>query len=105
MEWVLNSEENILFMMSGVIRMPRHAGIMPRWTWSKLQRRQEPKARITSEGIFIEELERNPARFLPAKAPELDKPVEVDLDRPMNEVLAQLTKYPVKTRLNLKGTL
>jgi len=48
---------------------------MPRWTWSKLQRRQELKARITSEGIFIEELERNPARFPSCKAPELDKPV------------------------------
>jgi fumarate hydratase class I len=63
------------------------------------------KAKITEEGIFIEELEKEPARFLPAKAPEFVKPVDVDLDRPMQEILAQLTKYPVKTRLNLSGTL
>jgi fumarate hydratase class I len=63
------------------------------------------KAHITEKGIFIEELEKNPARFMPAKPPELEKPVEINLDRPMNEVLAELTKYPVKTRLNLTGTL
>jgi fumarate hydratase class I len=63
------------------------------------------KARITGEGIFLEELEKDPARFLPDKAPELEKPVEVDLDRPMKEILALLTKYPVKARLNLRGTL
>ena len=88
-----------------VIRMPRHAASCPVGLGVSCSADRNLKARITSEGIFIEELERNPARFLPAKAPELDKPVEVDLDRPMNEVLAQLTKYPVKTRLNLKGTL
>jgi fumarate hydratase class I len=63
------------------------------------------KARIDENGIFLEELEKNPARFMPEKAPELEKPVEIDLDRPMKEVLAELTKYPVKTRLNLRGTL
>ena len=63
------------------------------------------KAYITEEGIFLEELERNPARFMPAKAPELEKPVEINLDRPMKEVLAELSKYPVKTRLSLTGTL
>ena len=42
---------------------------------------------------------------MPAKAPELEKPVEINLDRPMKEVLAELTKYPVKTRLSLTGTL
>ena len=85
--------------------MPRHAASCPVGLGVSCSADRNLKARITSEGIFIEELERNPARFLPAKAPELDKPVEVDLDRPMNEVLALLTKYPVKTRLNLKGTL
>jgi fumarate hydratase class I len=63
------------------------------------------KAHITDKGIFLEELERNPARFLPPKAPELEKPVEINLDRPMEEVLAELTRHPVKTRLSLTGTL
>lgn len=88
-----------------VIRMPRHAASCPVGLGVSCSADRNLKAKITPEGIFIEELERNPARFLPAKAPELEKPVEVDLDRPMNEVLAQLTKYPVKTRLNLKGIL
>ena len=42
---------------------------------------------------------------MPEKAPELEKPVEINLDRPMKEILAELTKYPVRTRLNLTGTL
>jgi fumarate hydratase class I len=85
--------------------MARHAASCPVGLGVSCSADRNLKAKITQEGIFIEELEKNPARFLPAKAPELDKPVEVDLDRPMREVLAQLTKYPVKTRLNLKGTL
>jgi fumarate hydratase, class I len=88
-----------------VIRMPRHAASCPVGLGVSCSADRNLKAKITPEGIYIEELERNPARFLPAKAPELEKPVEVDLDRPMREVLSQLTKYPVKTRLNLKGTL
>ncbi|MBI5219062.1 MAG: fumarate hydratase C-terminal domain-containing protein, partial [Bacteroidia bacterium] len=63
------------------------------------------KAHITEKGIFLEELEKNPARFMPSKAPELEKAVEINLDLPMKQVLAELTKYPVKTRLNLTGTL
>ena len=88
-----------------VIRLPRHAASCPVGLGVSCSADRNIKAKITSEGIFIEELERNPARFMPAKAPELEKPVEVDLDRPMKEILAQLTKYPVKTRLNLRGTL
>jgi len=88
-----------------VIRMPRHAASCPVGLGVSCSADRNIKARITAEGIFIEELEKNPARFLPAKAPELEKPVEVDLDRPMKEILAQLTKYPVKTRLSLNGTL
>jgi fumarate hydratase, class I len=88
-----------------VIRLPRHAASCPVGLGVSCSADRNMKAKITPEGIFIEELERNPSRFLPAKAPELEKPVEVDLDRPMKEILAQLTQYPVKTRLNLKGTL
>ncbi len=63
------------------------------------------KAKITEEGIFLEQLEKNPARFLPKETPALAPAVNIDLDRPMEEVLKELTKYPVKTRLNLSGTL
>jgi len=88
-----------------VIRLPRHAASCPVGLGVSCSADRNIKAKINEKGIFLEELERNPARFLPAKAPELEKPIEVDLDRPMNEVLALLTNYPVKTRLSLRGTL
>jgi fumarate hydratase, class I len=88
-----------------VIRLPRHAASCPVGLGVSCSADRNIKARINNEGIFLEELERNPARFMPGKAPELEKPVEINLDRPMEEVLAELTKYPVKTRLNLTGTL
>jgi fumarate hydratase class I len=88
-----------------VIRLPRHAASCPVGMGVSCSADRNIKAFINEEGIFLEELEKNPARFMPEKAPELEKPVEIDLDRPMKEVLAELTKYPVKTRLNLSGTL
>jgi fumarate hydratase class I len=88
-----------------VIRLPRHAASCPVGLGVSCSADRNIKAKITADGIFLEELERNPARFMPAKAPELEKPVNVDLDRPMKEILNQLTKYPVKTRLSLTGTL
>jgi fumarate hydratase class I len=88
-----------------VVRLPRHAASCPVGLGVSCSADRNIKAYITEKGIFIEELEKNPARFMPTKAPELEKPVDINLDRPMNEVLAELTKYPVKTRLNLTGTL
>ncbi len=88
-----------------VIRLPRHAASCPVGLGVSCSADRNIKAKITKEGIFVEELEKNPRRFLPERAPELAAPVEIDLDRPMDEVLAELSKYPVKTRLNLKGTL
>ncbi len=88
-----------------VIRLPRHAASCPVGLGVSCSADRNIKAKINRDGIFLEELERNPQRFMPAKAPELEKPVEVNLDRPIKEVLAQLTKYPVKTRLSLSGTL
>jgi len=88
-----------------VIRLPRHAASCPVGLGVSCSADRNIKAKINEKGIFLEELERDPERFLPAKAPELEKPVEIDLDQPMKEVLAELTKYPVKTRLNLRGTL
>lgn len=88
-----------------VIRLPRHAASCPVGMGVSCSADRNIKAYINENGIFLEELEKNPSRFMPEKAPELEKPVDIDLDRPMKEVLAELTKYPVKTRLNLRGTL
>ncbi|WP_026473531.1 fumarate hydratase [Alkaliflexus imshenetskii] len=88
-----------------VIRLPRHAASCPVGLGVSCSADRNIKAKITEEGIFVEQLETNPARFAPERAPELAPPVEIDLDRPMDEVLKELSKYPIKTRLNLKGTL
>ena len=88
-----------------VIRLPRHAASCPVGIGVSCSADRNIKGKITAEGIFIEQLEREPGKFLPEKAPELDKPVEINLERPMREILAELSKYPVKTRLSLTGTL
>ena len=88
-----------------VIRLPRHAASCPVGLGVSCSADRNAKAKITSEGIFLEKLEKNPARFVPERAPELAPAVDIDLDRPMEEVLKVLTKYPIKTRLNLSGTL
>jgi fumarate hydratase class I len=64
-------------------------------------------AKITAEGVFLEDLERHPAQYLPeVTSDELGGDVvRIDLDRPMDEIRAELTKYPVKTRLSLSGTV
>ena len=88
-----------------VIRLPRHAASCPVGMGVSCSADRNVKGKITEDGIFLEQLETNPRRFLPTEAPYLAPAVEIDLDRPMNEVLAELSKYPIKTRLNLKGTL
>ncbi len=88
-----------------VVRLPRHAASCPVGIGVSCSADRNIKGKITEKGIFLEELEKNPSRFLPKSAPGMEPPVEIDLDRPMNEVLAELSKYPVKTRLNLRGTL
>ncbi|HLN56710.1 MAG TPA: FumA C-terminus/TtdB family hydratase beta subunit, partial [Bacteroidales bacterium] len=88
-----------------VIRLPRHAASCPVGLGVSCSADRNIKGYINSEGIFLEKLEKNPEKFLPARAPELEKPVSIDLDLPMKEVLATLSKYPVKTRLSLTGTL
>ena len=88
-----------------VIRLPRHAASCPVGMGVSCSADRNIKAHITADGIFLEELEKNPERFMPSKAPELEKAVEINLDLPMKEILAELTKYPVKTRLSLTGTL
>lgn len=88
-----------------VIRLPRHAASCPVSLAVSCSADRNVKARIDANGIYIEELEKNPGRFLPEKAPHLVAPVEVDLDRPLNEILTQLSKYPVRTLLSLSGTI
>lgn len=88
-----------------VIRLPRHSASCPVGLGVSCSADRNIKAYINEKGIFLEVLERNPSRFMPVKAPELEKPVEINLNRPMKELLADLTKYPVKTRLSLSGTL
>ncbi|HOU96853.1 MAG TPA: FumA C-terminus/TtdB family hydratase beta subunit [Bacteroidales bacterium] len=88
-----------------VIRLPRHAASCPVGMGVSCSAHRNIQAKITQDGIFIEKLERNPDRFMPAGAPEFGKPIEVNLNRPVKEIIAELSKYPLKTRLNLTGTL
>lgn len=88
-----------------VIRLPRHAASCPVGIGVSCSADRNIKAKITEEGLFIEQLETNPGRFLPATAPHLEKAVEVDLNQPMEEILKLLSNYPIKTRLILKGTV
>ncbi len=88
-----------------VIRLPRHAASCPVGLGVSCSADRNIKAKITEDGIYLEQLEKNPARFLPSKAPAMQPAVDINLDRPMEEVLKELTKYPIKTRLNLSGTL
>ncbi len=88
-----------------VIRMPRHAASCPVGIGVSCSADRNIKAKITEDGIFLEQLEKNPARFLPKETPALAPAVNIDLDQPMENVLKELSKYPVKTRLNLSGTL
>ena len=88
-----------------VIRLPRHAASCPVGLGVSCSADRNIKAKITKEGLFVEQLEKNPRRLLPETPPHLEAPVEINLDRPMSEVLAELSKYPIKTRLKLNGTL
>lgn len=88
-----------------VIRLPRHAASCPVGLGVSCSADRNIKAKITEEGIFVEQLEKNPARFLPSKAPSMSPAIDIDLDQGMDKVLAELTKYPIKTRLNLSGTV
>ena len=88
-----------------VIRLPRHAASNPIGLGVSCSADRNIKAKITEEGIFVEQMEKNPGKLVPAKPPHLAKAVEIDLDQPMDDILAILTKYPVKTRLSLTGTL
>jgi fumarate hydratase class I len=91
-----------------VIRLPRHGASCPVGIGVSCSADRNVKARIDRDGLWVEELERDPARFLPATARAgLDAAgaVPVDLNRPMPAVLAELSRYPVSTPLKLSGTI
>jgi fumarate hydratase class I len=107
-----------------VIRLPRHGASLPVAIAVSCSADRQVLGKITAEGVFIEQLETDPARFLPEQthdsltADSVDSEdavgasstgkgavVEVDLTRPMEEILAELSKHPVKTRLSLTGPL
>ena len=88
-----------------VIRLPRHAASCPVGLGVSCSADRNIKGKITKDGIFVEQLETNPGEFLPAVAPHLEPAVTIDLDKPMPEILAELSKHPIKTRLILNGTL
>ena len=89
-----------------VIRLPRHGASCPIGIGVSCSADRQVKAKITKDGLFIEKLERDPARFLPDVADQSDdEVVKIDLNQPMSEILATLSQYPVKTRVSLTGPL
>ena len=90
-----------------VVRLPRHGASLPIAIAVSCSADRQAKGKITKEGVFIEKLEMDPAHFLPETTDSHldDNVVRVDLNQPMAAVLAELTKYPIKTRLSLSGTL
>ncbi|MSO65293.1 MAG: fumarate hydratase [Alphaproteobacteria bacterium] len=90
-----------------VIRLPRHGASLPIGIGVSCSADRQVLGKITADGVYLEQLETNPARYLP----EIDvsklgaKPVDIDLNRPMQEILRELSQYPIKTRLRLSGTM
>ncbi|HEU4912845.1 MAG TPA: fumarate hydratase, partial [Actinomycetes bacterium] len=92
-----------------VVRLPRHGASCPVAIAVSCSADRQARGRITADGVFLERLETDPARFLPDTTDEHlgeESPVvRIDLNRPMDEIRAELTRYPVKTRLSLSGPL
>ena len=88
-----------------VIRLPRHGASCPVGLGVSCSADRQIKGKITKEGIFLECLEENPAKYLPKKEPEIKAAIQIDLNRPMDEIRAELSKYPVATRLALTGKI
>jgi fumarate hydratase class I len=88
-----------------VIRLPRHGASCPIGLGVSCSADRNVKAKITREGIFIEQLETDPARYLPQVEIAGQEAVRVDLDRPMDQIRQQLSRYPVATPLLLTGNI
>jgi len=90
-----------------VVRLPRHGASCPVAIAVSCSADRQALGKITAEGVFLERLERDPASYLPETTDDRlgGDVVEIDLNRPMGEIRAELSKYPVKTRLSLTGPL
>jgi fumarate hydratase class I len=90
-----------------VVRLPRHGASLPIAIAVSCSADRQAKAKITKDGIFLEQLETEPAHFLPETTDEHlnDNVVAIDLNQPMDAVRAELSKHPVKTRVSLTGTI
>ncbi len=90
-----------------VIRLPRHGASCPVGIAVSCSADRQARAKITADGVFLEDLERNPAQYLPEVTDEHlgGDVVQIDLNRPMAEIRSELSKHPVKTRLALTGTV
>ncbi len=90
-----------------VIRLPRHGASLPVGIGVSCSADRQVLGKITADGVFLERLESNPAQYLPdISEEELNgTPVAIDLNRPMDEIRADLSRYPIKTRLSLNGPL
>ena len=90
-----------------IVRLPRHGASCPIGLGVSCSADRNIKAKINREGIWIEKLDDNPARLIPEalRQPGEGGGVKIDLDQPIQNVLAELTKYPVSTRLSLNGTI
>jgi fumarate hydratase class I len=90
-----------------VIRLPRHGASCPVAIAVSCSADRQALAKITSSGVFLEQLETDPAQYLPDTAEEEvnDEVVRIDLSRPMAEIRAELSRYPIRTRLALSGPM
>ena len=90
-----------------VVRLPRHGASCPVGMGVSCSADRNIKAKINKDGVWIEKLEAHPGRFIPEKYRTASEGVvvKIDLNRPMSEILAELAKYPVATRLSLDGTI
>ncbi|TCZ64524.1 fumarate hydratase [Roseicella aquatilis] len=90
-----------------VVRLPRHGASLPIAIGVSCSADRQIKAKITPEGVFLEELEHDPAKYLPEATDDIlgGEVVKIDLNQPMDRIRATLSKYPVKTRVSLTGTM
>jgi fumarate hydratase class I len=90
-----------------VIRLPRHGASLPIGLGVSCSADRQAKGKITRDGVFIEQLETDPSKYMPEidEAKLSESMVRIDLNRPMADILAELSKHPVKTRLSLSGTI
>jgi fumarate hydratase class I len=90
-----------------VVRLPRHGASLPIAIAVSCSADRQAKAKITKDGIFLEQLETDPVHFMPETTDSHldDNVVKIDLNQPMDAIRAELSKYPVKTRISLTGTI